>query len=492
MIINHNINAINAYNKLNDSGNLKSNAMEKISSGMRINKAADDSAGSAIDQKMKAQIRGLEQAGRNIQDGISLIQTAEAGLGSIQDPNLLRMRELIIQALNGTLNQDDRMTIQNELENVKASIDDIANNTEFNTIKVLSPPISNFINSKMTSGKVDIVFIIDRTGSMDSIIGEVENNIDGFINKIADNGINVNMGLITYGDVNEGDSLFKSSITSDLDTFKSYISNISPNGGGDANESGLEGIADITNGALSYTLRSDATKQFILVTDAQVHNSSTDGGDGESSFSIDDVANELKNKGIKLTVVSNSSTKDQLQRLSDLTNGYYLDINSNFQQQLSTYASKVLLDSGGEKEVRIDEMPKLKLQVGANSGDEFKVELFDARTKNLGIVDVTVNSIEEAKNSLEKVDKAIGIVSQQRGKFGAYQNALEHVSNNVSNYNYNLTSADSRISDADIAKEVMEVAKNGIIQESAQNILKQSNQMQQSVLDLISKWKGNG
>ncbi|WP_010237147.1 flagellin [Clostridium arbusti] len=496
MIINHNINAVNAYNELNAAGKLKSNAMEKISSGMRINKAADDSAGSAIDQKMKAQIRGLEQAGRNIQDGISLIQTAEAGLGSIQDPNLIRMRELIVQALNGTLNQDDRMKIQNELENVKASINDIANNTEFNTIKVLSPPISdNSVPPKWTAGTADIVFVIDRTGSMGSKIDDVKNNIDGFINKISDDGIDVNMGLISYGDINPSqgaDSILKSNITSDLTTFKSYINDISLTGGGDSNESGLEGIADATNGALSYDLRAESTKQFILVTDAFVHDNNADGsGDGMSSFDIINVAEDLKNKGIKLTVVSNDYAISQLRTLSDVTGGDYISIDSNFQDKLDTFANKISTDAGSEQQITVEEMPTLKFQVGANSGQEFEVQLFDARTNNLGIDNVTVDPIEEAEKSLEKVDKSIEIVSEQRGKFGAYQNALEHISNNVGNYNYNLTTADSRISDADMGKEMMEVVKNGIIQESAQNILKQSDQMQQSVLDLITKWQGD-
>jgi len=140
LIINHNINELNANNKLNSAEKIKLSAIGKLSSGIRINSTSDDAAGSTIDQRMKAQIRGLEQAGKNIQDGVSLIQTTEAGLGQIQDPDLLRMRQLIVQSLDGTLNEDDRMNIQNELECVKASINDIANNTEFNIIKVLSPP----------------------------------------------------------------------------------------------------------------------------------------------------------------------------------------------------------------------------------------------------------------------------------------------------------------------------------------------------------------
>lgn len=501
MIINHNINALTAYNKCNAAGSVKSDAMEKLSSGLRINRAADDAAGSAIHQKMKAQIRGLEKASKNIQDGVSLVQTAEAGLGSIQNPNLLRMRELIVQALNGTLNQADRMKIQNELESVKASINDIANNTEFNTIKVLSTPtLDNSVPPKYSPGTADIVFIIDITGSMGSKINEVKNNIDGFINKISDNGIDVNMGLITYGDVNQdqgGDSILKSSMTSDLATFKSYINSITLTNGGDYYESSLEGIADSANGALSYTLRDDSAKQFILVTDAPTHDNisdgDNDGGDGKSTFDIDEVAIELKNKGIKLTIVSDLSSgiKNQLQRLSGPTNGDYLDINGNFQEQLSTFADKVLLDAGYENKVETDEIPTLELQVGANSGQKFTVQLFDARTKNLGIEDVTVENIEDGEKSLVKVDKAIETVSAQRGKFGSYQNALEHIYNNAGNYGYNLTSADSRISDADMAKEVMEMTKSSIIEEAAQSMLKQANNMQESIINLMSKWQGN-
>ncbi|WP_259473300.1 flagellin [Clostridium estertheticum] len=441
-------------------------------------------------------IGGFEQAGRNVQDGVSLVQTAEAGLGSIQNPNLSRMRDLIVQALNGTLTGADRARIQNELENVKASINDIANNTEFNTTKVLTvPTLDNSVPPKWNPGTADIVFIIDRTSSMGSKINEVKDNIDDFINKISDNGIDVNMGLITYGDVPDGESILKSSMTSDLATFKSYINNITLTGGGDTNESSLEGIADSSNGALSYTLRSDSAKQFILVTDAPTHDNKTDvdGGDGKSIFDIDDVASELKKKGIKLTVVSdlNSSIKNQLQRLSDPTNGDYLNINGDFKEQLNTFASKVLIDAGCENEFESDTMPTLKLQVGANTGQKFEVQLFDARTKNLGVDDVSVDTIEEGEKSLQEVDKAIKTVSTQRGKFGSYQNALEHIYNNVGNYGYNLTEADARISDVDMAKEVMKMAKSSILEESAQSMLKQADDMQKSVLNLMTKWQGS-
>lgn len=500
MIINHNINSIISGNRADKAERAKANAMGKLSSGLRINQASDDAAGSAISQKMKAQIRGLEQAQTNIQDGISLVQTAEAGLGSIQNPNLVRMKELILQALNGTLSQEDRAKIQNELDNIKAGIDDIANNTEFNTTKLLTPPtVEAGTPPKWTPGTADIVFVIDKTGSMGSKINQVKNNIDGFVNKLTENGINVNLGLVTYGDVNPsqgGDPVVKTAMTSDLGQFKAEINSISLTGGGDYYESGLEGIADTTNGALSYSLRTDSAKQFILVTDAPVHDNSNDGdgGDGKSTFDIDDVATDLSSKGIKLTVVStdSSDTKTQLQRLSTPTGGEYIDINSNFQDQLSSYASKIMIDAGAKSEIKIGEMGTLELQVGANSEELFQVQLFDARTTHLGIDGISLDTIDEANEALSKIDNAMETVSKQRSKFGAYQNALEHIGNNVGNYGSNITSAESRISDADMAKEVMEMSKNSIIEQSAEAMEKQSENMTQSIIDLMSKWKMQG
>ena len=138
MRINNNISAINTYRNQQQNAKVVSDSINKISSGMQINQAADDAAGLSISEKMRGQIRGLERARHNIQDGISLVQTAEAALGEISDPNLLRMRELVIQAANDTLTDGDRLQIQLEIDQLKDGINDIANHTEFNTIKLLN------------------------------------------------------------------------------------------------------------------------------------------------------------------------------------------------------------------------------------------------------------------------------------------------------------------------------------------------------------------
>ncbi|MEK5524092.1 flagellin N-terminal helical domain-containing protein [Heyndrickxia sp. FSL W8-0423] len=137
MQINHNIAALNTYNKLNAASNAQSKSMEKLSSGMRINRAGDDAAGLAISEKMRGQIRGLDMASKNAQDGISLIQTAEGALNETHDI-LQRMRELAVQSSNDTNTDADRNEIQKEVSQLKDEIGRIANTTEFNTKKLLN------------------------------------------------------------------------------------------------------------------------------------------------------------------------------------------------------------------------------------------------------------------------------------------------------------------------------------------------------------------
>ncbi|WP_044893078.1 flagellin [Bacillus alveayuensis] len=487
MRINHNIPALNAYHHLNRSTMGTSKVIEKLSSGLRINRAADDAAGLAISEKMKSQIRGLEQADRNILDGISLVQTAEGGLSSIHDM-LQRMRELSVQAANDTLTPEDRQAIQREIEQIKQGINDIANYTDFNNIKVLTKKVVEKSGTVSKTGKADIVFIVDISGSMGGIIDEVISNLDTFTDKLASNGIDFNLGLVSYSDTTIGEPLEKWDFTNNVDIFNSNMSTMRSNllVGGDMNESGLEGIMDSDKGALSFDFRDDASKQFILITDAPVHDDNDgDDGDGLSSYDIDSVASHLTSQGIKLTVVGPTSGEayTQLQRLSTPTGGDYLNVYGDFGSELSTYADSVIADSGNIE----DEMSHVILQIGANSGNTFTVELTDARTTALGIDDIKVDPREEAQKAINKIDDAIEKVSSERAKFGAYQNALEHIYNNVRNSNVNLTAAESRIADADMALEMAEFTKRNILNQSAQAMLSQANQFPQGILQLLKQ-----
>ncbi|WP_281249751.1 flagellin [Psychrobacillus psychrotolerans] len=443
-----------------------------------MNRASDNAAGSAISEKMRAQIRGLQQADRNIKDGVSLIQTTEAALGQIQNPNLIRMRELVIQAANDTLSFQDKQVIQNELDQIKQSIGDIVENTEFNTIKVLRPPVVN-VPVGSISGMTDIVFLIDSTGSMGGPIANVKANITNFVNSISSAGINIQLGLVDY---NDGVSSKVYPFTTDLEDFKNSLNTISVSGGGDTPEAGLEAIQD----ALGISMRSDASKQFVLVTDAPVHdNNDGDGGDGLSIYDIEEMADKLKAASIKLNIVgpTDSETQEQLMRLSPPTNGQYLNIYSEFSNELNKLAKAIIEDAQEPNEE--DKMFPLKIQVGPNAGQQISIPLYDHQIEKLELQKIDVLSHESATASLVLIDNISKLISSRRGEYGAYQNRLEHALANVQNYEVNLTNALSGIEDVDMALETQQLAKNSILLQSSQTMIAQINKISQGILEIL-------
>lgn len=192
MIINHNITALNTYNKLTTNNSSASKSMEKLSSGLRINRAGDDAAGLAISEKMRAQIRGLDQSSRNAQDGISLIQTAEGALNETHSI-LQRMRELAVQAENGTYTTTDRVKLGAEVKQLKNEINRIASQTEFNTKKLLNSGISVTFQVGANSGQtiglsinkmnssalgISAVVTLFSVGNLSTVIAKVNNAIN--------------------------------------------------------------------------------------------------------------------------------------------------------------------------------------------------------------------------------------------------------------------------------------------------------------------------
>lgn len=456
-----------------------SKVMQKLSSGLKINSASDDAAGLAITEKMKSKIRGLEQASRNIMDGMSLINTAEGALGEITGGILPRIRELTLQAMNDTLTDTDRQAIQNEVDELIMGMSDIAEHTQFNEIKLLRPEITSN-PPEITGGKADIVFVIDVTGSMSTPIENVVKNLDRFVGTLQAQGIDIQLGLVLYGDVNQGEGTEKKDFTIDIDVFKDSLDNIMVSGGGDRPESGLEGLMDPDNGALSFDYREDASKQVIMLTDAPVHS-----GPPNSQYIIDQTIEAFKDKGIQTSIVGplGGDVYEQLEALVKGTNGMYFDINNEqFGQQLEALADKIVVDS---KPDEADEMVPLKLQIGADQGDVFILEIMDCRPKELEIDDLDVTSLEACNETLGKVDHVLNHLLAYRGRLGAYTNALEHIGSNGANYRENLQSAQSRIGDADMAQEIMQLSRFQILLTSAGEMIKQSQQKQEQLLQLL-------
>ncbi|MGB9977612.1 flagellin [Thermovenabulum sp.] len=394
MRINHNISALNAYRQLTVNNNTMQKSLEKLSSGFRINRAGDDAAGLAISEKMRAQIRGLEQAVRNAQDGISMIQTAEGALNEVHSI-LQRMRELAVQASNDTNTTEDRRAIGDELVQLKNEIDRISETTAFNTKKLLN-------------GEFARATAVSTSGS--SIIA---------------NGVLGDTVVITKLDV--------SNAAADTTYAFSYSS--------ENNMLTLSGNGQIEAIALTSAMFTDK-KETLYFSKLGIEIEIT-----AVTSTVDNIGTLFNNKKIK-TMQSTSGS------------AYFL-IGSNGVTEEKLNVSFIKIDS---------------TTLGSGAGNN----LADRITNN-----TAVDTKEKADQLISVLDSALNQVSTQRSSLGAAQNRLEHTINNLETAAENLTAAESRIRDVDMAKEMMEFTKLNILNQAATAMLAQANMAPQSVLKLL-------
>ncbi|PFG04669.1 flagellin [Bacillus sp. es.034] len=423
MRINHNIAALNTYRQLNGASNAQSKSMEKLSSGLRINRAGDDAAGLAISEKMRSQVRGLDQASRNSQDGISLIQTAEGALNETHDI-LQRMRELAVQASNDTNTTDDRKEIQKEINQLTSEVSRIGNNTEFNTQKLLD---GNKSGIKVAAGST---FNSQATGT------------------IADSGISLTAAASGTYDGAAGNMNIVISATS-----------------------GASVGAAVSSNTLTITLDSDDTMDESAISAALL------AGSLNSDFTVSGTGTVTDGQtgglGGGTTTTSGKDGAASLQ------------IGANQSQQFS---------------VTINDMRSAALGISGEAGNNAGGVVggtvgatFTATGSENDLTDVTisgehgldVSTASKASAAIKVFDQAINTVSAERSRLGAYQNRLEHTINNLGTASENLTAAESRVRDVDMAKEMMNQTKNSILSQAAQAMLAQANQQPQGVLQLL-------
>lgn len=436
----------NRYNHTNTEIN---KTLNKLSSGYKINKASDDAAGLAISEKMRSQIRGLNQAGENIENGLSLLQTADAGLGNISNPNLQRMRELAIQAANDTLTDSDRAKIQEEIEQIKKGINDIADSTEFNTIKLLQPPIE--MPPATPTGVVDLVFVFDDTGSMSVHQNKFADNISDLLTSIQNKGVNdIRIGVVNFSDdLYEFSSFSGSKWTSNSTEVIDEIRNIasSNQGGIENNMTALQKIIQ------NYDFRefpdsNTRYKHIILVTDEL----------GNDNYLSSTVAQQLKDNHITVHGVHNNSSG--INHVINETGGKKVQLsgNSNWGSQLSSVIGETIGEVANVPE-EPDTMQPITLQIGPNEGQQITFNLYDCRAHKIGVDPLSVATRDEAEYALSKIDAAIELISNRRSEYGAIYNRLEFAHGNVKNAEENLIKAESRLRDADIANEVTKLKK---------------------------------
>lgn len=542
MRVQHNIAALNTYRNLSTTSEKMKKTYEKLSSGYQINKASDDAAGLAISEKMRGQISGLAQASENIQDGLSLINVAESGLGQIQNPNLIRLRELAVQASNDTLTDEDRQLIQKEVVQIAKGIDDIANNTEFNTIPLLNqlgeasditnPTASNSIS---IANKYIVALDVSKDGFFDLKTNE------GFPGTINDN----NKALIFGGggssrptviikDVNNNMkqvSLDRSKVSSPtkeingaFETVYSVYSDIDVKQILKLKDEKFEFMYEITNKSnhdinvgfqfymdtqlddddgAKFTLNNVDVNNSVIYKKADnnlpnkfgIYNSRNNpdlkaegiiAGDGilipPDEFRIDDYSSSREYKASVDGRVIYDSVYAVVWNPTTLPANSTKTVNTLYGLGVPptlTRPEDHVWDNSSIEEKRI------VLQVGANEGQQLVIPLVDARATTLGITQVDMTTREGAEAALHIIDAASTFVSSARSTFGAYTNILEHMQNNIGNYKEALTSAESRLRDADMAKQITELQKQQVILQAAQSISAQANQMSQGILQLL-------
>ena len=468
MVVQHNMQAMNANRMLNITTGAQSKSTEKLSSGYRINRAADDAAGLTISEKMRKQIRGLDQASTNAQDGVSSVQTAEGALTEVHSM-LQRMNELAVQAANGTNSKEsDRQAIQDEIDQLTTEIDRVAETTKFNEIYLLKGDNASTKNVYMkghdaglkgtlTDSAKSATFVMDTLKAGDKYkiagkeytIGTDKAEIVAAINQYqaADKEITVDGTSYTYKEATTG---------------------------GNAKAAGWYKDGDQTNGTAvtAANLVKDGSKATVDGKEyAAMNDADGDGVDDDDSSIISTTEAKKKIKA-ELLAANSIGTVNRDATVSDGA-----DANGKTTYTISKgYAT-------------VADTLSFNLHVGADADmtNKITVDIDVMNSANLGVkgLNVTDATGTAATYAVDAISDAIAKVSSQRSALGAVQNRLEHTIDNLDNIVENTTTAESRIRDTDMAEEMVEYSKNNILAQAGQSMLAQANQSNQGVLSLL-------
>ena len=460
MVVQHNLTAMNSNRMLGLTMSSQAKSTEKLSSGYKINRAADDAAGLSISEKMRKQIRGLTQASLNAQDGISAVQTAEGALTEVHDM-LQRMNELAVKAANGTNSEDDRTYIQNEIDQLVTEIDRVAETTKFNETYLLKG-VSDGVTSE--AGQQGVEVDADLTTLTVDVAG----------------GTNLEAGDIVFGKVTAETTGTDINATLDMASLSGTL------------ETALN---QATDGVVTITATGDGADAVYAIsgTGVTAANNLTAAALAGMGFTID-VASVANNDTIQVQKKweANSDIPAGVTAKGTITAGNLAgkDVGSEVKGTVKVDAETRTATLGTYDAVYVPDALDLSLHVGADSSSNNKIGLSIERmdSKYLGIQGLKVDG-EDADNATAAIDKIAGAiqkVSTQRSALGAVQNRLEHTINNLDNVVENTTAAESQIRDTDMATEMVKYSNNQILAQAGQAMLAQANQANQGVLSLLS------
>jgi len=503
MVVQHNLTAMNSNRMLGVTTNLKAKSTEKLSSGYKINRAADDAAGLAISEKMRKQIKGLTQATSNAQDGISAVQTAEGALAEVHDM-LQRMNELAVKSANGTNSESDRSAIQAEVDQLTTEIDRVAETTKFNetyllkgdtsqtAVKGYSYSYANNVSAASQSAQVSMI-TNSATGisaqvqfaSVASTGADAQNEI---AKALRDSGLSITAtkympsGMTQASDAKITYQIaLNGSVKDDYNIVTSTYSTSSGSATFNVTDKTGKTIATITVSGYTASVSQQGMSKSDTVT------LTSDATQTKAAVSSSERAQYYDKDGNKISANALSNYFGVTQNVNITYNAVQLSGANLYDALGNAVTQNVAGTIIGTKDQTAELSLKLHVGADATKNNQITLNIKSMSIKNLGLAGLRVDGSDDsnALGAIETIKAAINKVSSQRSDLGAVQNRLEHTIKNLDNVVENTTSAESQIRDTDMASEMVNYSKSNILSQAGQSMLAQANQSNQGVLSLL-------
>ncbi len=497
MRINTNLVALNVFNAMKKTDFRYAQSAERLSTGRRINSAKDDAAGLAIANKLQADKQKLYKASNNATDGVSLIQTVDGALSSVNDM-LQKMRTLAVQSSNDTLTDTDREKIQKEINQLKTEIDSLSERAEFNGIKVLAGDASR-ITYNRNAGDVNVDNVSDINyvsgkvpeGSLEFTVEEIGTSavIDfdstSIPSPVPAGSVTINGSSITFdGTESDAEAISKIQELCERNNLEMFDGKIV------SREQGSDQVIEVTTqpaGQYGFTGTTTSQGTDAVISDLDMYklydteafdDAVTAGADGLTSFNQ---SSNVRVEGNRVYVQSSNGQEIEI----DLN--VKLDGDGNYAVDGDTYTStpngNVAVDYSERHEIL--NAGQIKIQVGSKKDQEIDIYGRKITCKDLGIEHLNVSTRREAEAAISEIDKALGAISDQRTIYGAYQNRLDYSEKMISSQTLSTEKSLSRIMDTDMALEMSKMTQEGVKMQASMAIMAQANQRPQQILQLL-------
>ena len=490
MKINRNMSAVIANNQLLRTENKLKSTMLRLSSGYKINSAEDNPAGMAISNKMKAQIDALDKAQSNAADAKNTIEIADGALNEVSSI-LQRIRELSVQAANGTNADSDKQAAQDEIEKLTEEVDRISGATEYNTKVLLDGSSDSRVytrevdaagNIKLSNDSITRINLSDHVDAK-----KYDITVESTAQKAAAS-INSNVKPLTEGSISINGVSVKVTPEMSQDEYLQALQNA-------ANLAGTQMQEDAVTGEITFVSESYGSSYGVNIEltgsmSALAGNSYTVDADGnktpQAGYKVDAKGNAVADVSGKDAVVKAGNNLDDTRIITD-GNRVYVVGNGGF--SMDFLLSDQIDTTAGAKDLQMDvtEIGSMTIQIGSNQYQEMAVRIPEVSSETLYLDTVDVTVAGGADRAISTLDDAIAYVSSVRSRMGSFENRLEYATNSLGETEENMTSAYSNLVDADMATEMTEYASQNILDQAGISVLSQANDLPQQVLSLLSK-----